>query len=233
MKILWEGAAGEAVRRLQDALIELGLLDGEADGRFGPDTRAAVEAFQRERGLPADGLAGPQTLRALGLADAPAARGVTRSPAPRGAATVERDRVFISYSHRDAKWLERLQVHLKPLVRQGLVDSWDDTRIEAGEDWADEIRSALDRTRAAVLLLSADFMASDYIAKHELPAILDAARSDGAVVLPVNVSPCILGELGAIQAVNPPSRPLIDLRTGDRERVWMDVVESITAALND
>ncbi len=83
MKILWEGAAGEAVRRLQDALIELGLLDGEADGRFGPDTRAAVEAFQRERGLPADGLAGPQTLRALGLADAPAARGVTRSPAPR------------------------------------------------------------------------------------------------------------------------------------------------------
>jgi hypothetical protein len=47
------------------------------------------------------------------------------------------------------------------------------------------------------------------------------------------VSPCILGELGAIQAVNPPSKPLIDMRTGDRERVWMDVVESITGALND
>ncbi|MCI0436293.1 MAG: peptidoglycan-binding protein [Gemmatimonadetes bacterium] len=239
MKLLWEGAAGEPVRVLQEKLIDRGLLSGEPDGVFGTETAAAVVEFQRSQHLTADGIAGPMTLRALGLADPPPrsrglteSRGAGRAPGT-PAAKPERMQVFISYSHRDEKWLERLQVHLKPLVRQGRVDSWDDTRILPGADWNAEIRTALDRTRAAVLLLSADFMASDFIAVHELPVILTAARDDGAVVLPVNVSPCILGDLGLIQAVNPPSKPLIDMRTGDRERVWMDVVEAITNALND
>ncbi len=82
-----------------------------------------------------------------------------------------RTNVFISYSHKDKKWLERLQAHLKPLERAGLVDRWDDTRIEAGDEWRKEIRQALDAARVVVLLVSADFMASDFIAKDELPPL--------------------------------------------------------------
>ena len=71
--------------------------------------------------------------------------------------------VFVSYSHRDEKWLERLQVHLKPLVRAGDIDLWDDTQIRSGEDWKAKIDQALGSARFAVLLVSADFLASDFI----------------------------------------------------------------------
>ena len=55
-----------------------------------------------------------------------------------------RTKVFISYSHVDKKWLERLKRHLKPLVREGYLDCWDDTHIRPGDDWQREIRAALD-----------------------------------------------------------------------------------------
>ena len=67
-----------------------------------------------------------------------------------------RTKVFISYSHADKDWLERLKRHLKPLVREGRLDCWDDTHIRPGDDWKQEIRSALDTAQVAVLLISAN-----------------------------------------------------------------------------
>ena len=54
-----------------------------------------------------------------------------------------RTTVFISYSHRDEKWLDRLQVHLKLLERDGRLDRWDDTRIKPGAQWQEEIKGAI------------------------------------------------------------------------------------------
>src|SRR5712671_7139379 len=100
----------------------------------------------------------------------------------------QRTQLFISYSHHDRQWFDRLQVHLRPLVRNATIDLWDDTKIEPGGNWGDEIARALSRARIAVLLISADFLASDYVAEHELPRLLEAARDDGATILPVIVS---------------------------------------------
>src|SRR3954470_17624379 len=86
---------------------------------------------------------------------------MTSSPPPR-------TKVFISYSHADRTWLERLKWHLKPLVREGRLDCWDDTRIRPGDDWKREIRTALEKAQVAVLLISARFFASDFIDKNEL-----------------------------------------------------------------
>lgn len=147
-----------------------------------------------------------------------------------------RNKVFISYSHRDKRWLDRLQVHLKPLERKGLVERWDDTRIEPGSNWQEEIRQALAATKVAVLLISADFLASDYIAEHELPPLLEAAERDGATILPVIVSPSLFQdtpELSRFQAVNDPTRPLVALPPGEQEQTFLKVARTILGKFPD
>jgi hypothetical protein len=62
--------------------------------------------------------------------------------------------VFISYSHKDEAWKDRLVTHLGVLEKQGQLDLWDDRRIGAGEDWHAEIQDAMDRASVAVLLVS-------------------------------------------------------------------------------
>lgn len=144
-----------------------------------------------------------------------------------------RSRVFISYSHEDAEWLERLQKHLAPLERDGAL-VWDDTRLKAGARWREEIRGALAETRVAILLVSADFLASDFIATDELPPLLQAAAEDGATILPVIISPCRferMESLSRFQSVNDPRKPLVKLRRGNREEVLDAVARAVEDAL--
>src|SRR5262245_58562499 len=100
-----------------------------------------------------------------------------------------RNKVVVSYSHTDSKWLKRVQIHFKDLTRRGLVELWDDTKIRAGDQWREEIRDALASAKVVVLLISADFIASDFIAKDELPPLLAAAKNDGIRILSLILSP--------------------------------------------
>lgn len=145
----------------------------------------------------------------------------------------ERSGVFISYSHADKMWLDRLRVHLRPLERDHSLSIWDDNKIKPGSDWRAEIRLALRRTKVAILLVSADFLASDFIATDELPPLLRAAKEEGALILPVIVSPCRFtktSNLSGFQAVNDPAKPLKAMNGAGRERVLVDVAESVEAA---
>lgn len=80
----------------------------------------------------------------------------------------EQQKVFICYSHKDVKWLEQLHVHLKLLERRGIIDLWDDTNIP----WREEIENAIEAATVAVTLVSADFLASDFISKYEILSII-------------------------------------------------------------
>lgn len=142
--------------------------------------------------------------------------------------------MFISYSHADAKWLARLRVHLKPLERHGLIVAWDDTKIKPGTEWREEIQNALERARVAVLLVSADFLASDFIATNELPPLLAAAESHGTLMLPLILDHCRFAKtegLSRFQAVNNPAKPLATLDRSRREAEFNKLSGIIEEAL--
>jgi TIR domain len=98
--------------------------------------------------------------------------------------SLNRTKIFISYSHKDAKHLDRLLVHLAEFERQGIVDPWSDKKITPGASWRDEIRLAIETAKVAVLLISADFLASPFIAEDELPLLLAVAQTKGTVIIP-------------------------------------------------
>ena len=141
-----------------------------------------------------------------------------------------RNQVFISYSHRDAEWLHRLKTHLKPFEREYQIHVWDDTKIKTGRDWRQEITEALERTKVAVLLISANFLASDFIASDELPALFTAANEGGTIIMPIILKPCSFTRfpnLSRFQSVNPPSRTLVEMSEGEQDRFLLKLTEDI------
>ncbi|NER30843.1 MAG: TIR domain-containing protein, partial [Symploca sp. SIO1C4] len=146
--------------------------------------------------------------------------------------TVERNQVFISYSHQDKIWLERLQTMLKPLMRNQTISVWDDTRIRAGAKWREEITKALAVAKVAVLMVSSNFLASDFIAEQELPPLLKAAEQQGLTIIWVYLSACMYkeSEIGDYQAAHNLSKPLNTLDDGERDLVLLYICQEIKAA---
>src|SRR5438128_275919 len=101
-----------------------------------------------------------------------------------------RDMIFISYSHADRPVVEELQSHLSLVLDQAHIVIWDDTRITPSSRWRDEIKEALSTSAAAVLFLSQSFFASNFIAEHELPVLLEAADRSEIKIFPVIVTSC-------------------------------------------
>ena len=142
-----------------------------------------------------------------------------------------RNQVFISYSHADDEYLQRLRKHLGQLERRN-IKVWTDKDIQPGDDWHHEIKKALETTKVAVLLVSTDFLDSKFITDDELPPLLDAARAEGVRILPVLVKPCAFGDIELVplsryQAVNM-GRPLARLdKDTDREAEYQEILKAI------
>src|SRR6185437_8348723 len=80
--------------------------------------------------------------------------------------------VFASYSHADTIWMQRFEVLLKPLLDRKQLSLWSDRdRLRVGDAWDSEIERAIEVSQVGLLLVSADFLASDYIVGRELPAL--------------------------------------------------------------
>lgn len=138
--------------------------------------------------------------------------------------------IFISYSHQDSMYLDRLKVHLKPLEKKGLILLWDDTKIKASDLWREEISKAIAQSTVAVLLISADFLASDFIVDNELPPLLKKAKLEGAKILPVILKQSGFernNDLSQFQALNSPNSPVIGMGENEREKLWNDLAEII------
>lgn len=143
-----------------------------------------------------------------------------------------RDQVFISYSHEDQLWLEQLQKHLKPYVRNATIAVWDDTKIRTGNKWRTTIADALAAARVGVLLVSPNFLASDFIAEQELPPLLQAAAKEGLTIvwIPISASAFKQTPIAEFQAAHAPTRPLDSLSPSDQNQAWVAICEKIAAA---
>ena len=144
-----------------------------------------------------------------------------------------RDKVFVSYSHKDKAFLTDIKRHFKPFLKD--VDLWDDTRINPGEKWKDEIETAIAKSKVAILLVSTDFLGSDFIATDELPPILEASEKDGATILTVILKPCLFEdfeELNQYQTMNPPDFPISKMNENEREELYVNLVRQTKKILN-
>jgi pimeloyl-ACP methyl ester carboxylesterase len=144
------------------------------------------------------------------------------------------NQIFVSYSHKDVEWLDRLKVMLAPYLHMGEteLDLWDDKRLSAGEQWDVEIQQALSKAGVAVALVSADFLASGYIMNHELPPLVKAARDGGTRLLWVYVSAAGWEEtpLRAFQATHDTKLPLDARSRPEQNEILKSVAQQIKQA---
>lgn len=139
-----------------------------------------------------------------------------------------RDQIFISYSHADSAYQLRLRQHLSGFERSENIKYWSDTLLKTGDLWKNEIKNNLEKTAVAILLISADFLASDFIRLNELPPLLEAWEKEGVYILPVIVKPCNfsrIDELSRFQAVNDPNYTIAEMSEARQERIWKELAE--------
>lgn len=139
-------------------------------------------------------------------------------------------RVFISYCRCDRRWMQKLRTHLKSMTDGLQIVAWDDTEIRPGDEWKERIGEEIRTADVAILLVSADYLASDFIRTRELPLISQAARDRDLKVLPVLVSPSrfeSVEDIARFQAVNNPKTTLKRVSVWQQEAIFVRVAEAV------
>jgi TIR domain len=134
--------------------------------------------------------------------------------------------IFFSYAHTDEPLLLELRKHLAALERAQLIQSWFDRRIEPGSEWAAEIQAAMERATIILLLISSDFIASNYCATVEMPFALQRQKA-GALVIPIVLRPVLWQDLpvSALQALPTGAKPVTTWPNSDE--AFRDIAEHL------
>jgi serine/threonine protein kinase len=98
--------------------------------------------------------------------------------------------IFISYSREDEDEKEALLTHLRVLAQDRLIDIWSDDQIGVGDTWQREVEQAMARAAVAILLITADYLASSFIQNEQLPKLLQHCKDGGLKIFPVIAKPC-------------------------------------------
>lgn len=143
-----------------------------------------------------------------------------------------RPRIFISYSHLDEAWKDRLVRHLRVFEIEDQLTFWNDRQIEAGDEWLPGIEKELEAADAAVLLVTTDFLISRFIRSQEVPRLLERRAQAGVRIVPVIVKPCNWAEVGWLKALQCRPQDARPLAKGDDNQIEDDLA-AIARELRD
>jgi len=142
-------------------------------------------------------------------------------------------KIFFSYAHEDEKLKIELEKQLSLLKWQGLIDIWHDRDISAGAEWAREIDQYLNTADIILLLVSPDFMASDYCYRKEMKRAMERHERGEARVIPVILRPIYWqgAPIGKLQALPPDGKPVTGSRWHDLDEAFFTVAEAFVKLL--
>lgn len=144
--------------------------------------------------------------------------------------------LFVSYSHKDQEWFDEIMKFLSSLTANDGVKFVDDTQIPAGAEWEAKIQGFLESATAAVLLVSENFLASNYVREKELPKLLKNAEKNGTKIfwVPVTASTVFESHPGITKFQSPLENPKISLDELDppqQKRALVEISKQIRAAI--
>lgn len=126
--------------------------------------------------------------------------------------------IFFSYSHKDEDMRDQLANHLSLMKKQGLIKAWHDREITAGREWEGEINQNLNKAKIILLLISANFLASDYCYDIEMKQAMERHEKKEAFVVPIILKSVDWSDapFGKLQALPKDAKP-IDMWTNQDE----------------
>lgn len=147
----------------------------------------------------------------------------------------ERNQVLITCSHKDREWSERMLRMLRPLLRDNIITVWKDTPIKLGENWKSEIEQTLAKVKIVILLVSADYLASDFFHGKELSKILATAEQQELHIIWVCLNYCRIEEtfLVRYQAAHDITTPLARLSNSQQNTILVGICNLIKTILKN
>lgn len=142
-------------------------------------------------------------------------------------------KLFISYSHRDEKYRLSLESHLSILKRQGVISEWHDRKITPGSYWEREIDKNINNADIILLLISSDFISSDYCYEKELDTAINQHETQQSIVIPIIIRPTDWDDtsFSAIQAL--PKDGVAVSKWSDEDEAWLSVIQGIKSKINE
>ncbi|NNU80538.1 toll/interleukin-1 receptor domain-containing protein [Halovulum dunhuangense] len=142
-------------------------------------------------------------------------------------------KIFVSYSHRDEETLERLKTHLSPLRRDGRIETWYDREIRAGEEIDGQISAELEDCDIIILLISPDFLNSDYCMDREMARAMERHEQGTARVIPIIVEDCYWksSPFRKLKALPKDGKPISNWT--NENTAFLNIVEEVARVLDD
>jgi hypothetical protein len=144
--------------------------------------------------------------------------------------------IFISYSHKDEVWKDRLVSQLKVLELEGVFDVWEDRQIATGDEWKPEIEKSMAAASLGILLVSADFLGSKFIRSEEVPRLMKQRIEQGLRIFPIIIRPCpwqAIDWLARLQMRPKDGKPLASFRGYKVEEILSNITLEIATLLKN